>query len=709
MFVLDNCEHLIEACAQLADPLLHAAPHLKILATSREVLGIAGESNYPIHSLSFPDIHQPSPNTLSQYDAVQLFIDRALAVQPNFRVTNQIAPTLAQICARLDGIPLAIELAAARVKVLSVGQIVERLDDRFHLLTGGSRTALERHQTLRAAIDWSYDLLSLTEQTLFRRLSVFVDGWTLEAAESICSDSSVQSEDILDLLDQLISKSLVNTEELQAETRYRMLETIRQYANEKLVKSGESDRVRDQHLEYYLNLAETADPHLRRAEQIEWLKRLDAEIENLRAALTWAMGKSSAESALRLTGSLGDFWNLSLYWLEGAQWLDQALNKEWNKKNEAEKAARAKALYRRAGIAGEMDELDIMNTASESALVLCEEVQDSWGAAFSRSLIANSQRRLGMPRASIKFDADQCLNEFRRLGDAWGESWVLFLQAMMLLDSGPREEYLEIMERCLTRARDSGDRYHMAFSRVGLATDALNHNEWDKAERLLQEVEKLYGEITSFEVGTSTIGLLRTQIFFACGNFEEAKVEARRMIEYCDRLGERNLQSRALSILALIAEAENDFPGAVAYAQKALALKREMGAAAEIAFGLNLIGIFQYKQGNVEAARQCIRDSLEFVRRGEVRDGIIANIFVYLSGLFVEDKTRVAIQILAFTESLAQTFAVSRDAVFDKPYFSRFVAAGREKLTEDEFTSAWEAGSKMTLDEAIAYALKEGA
>lgn len=707
LIILDNCEHLIDACGSMADRLLRVAANVRILASSREALGISGEVNYRAPSLELPDVeHLPPVESLSQYEAITLFVERARSAVPNFVMTSENASMLAQICYRLDGIPLAIELVAAKVRILSLQQIAKRLDDRLHWLTSGNRVTLERHQTLRATIDWSYNLLSSPEQILFRRVSVFVGGWTLEAAESLCADEMTRSNDVLNLLEQLINKSLVITDVSQGEARYHMLETVRQYSYEKLIEAGESDTLRDKHLEYFLDFAETADPHLRRTEQIEWLKRLDAEIENLRAALAWAIGKASATSALKLTGSLGEFWNLSLYWLEGAQWLDQALNKEWNKKNETEKAARAKALYRRAGIAGEIDDLDMMHTTSESALVLCEEVQDAWGAAFSRSLIANCQRRLGMPGASIKATTDKCLNEFRRLGDAWGESSILALQAIMLLDSGPRAEYIEIMERCFTRACDSGDRYQMAYSLVVLATDALNHSEWDQAERLMQEAEKLYGEITSLEVGTSFIRFLRTQILFGQGNLEEAKAEAKLLIEYCERIAERNLQSRALSIRALIAEAENDFPGAVVYAQRALVLKREMGVAAEIAFGLMLVGIFEYQQGNVEGARQYVRDSLEFAQRGEVGTRTLINIFVYLGGLFVEKRAHVTIRILALTESLAQAFPVHRDPIFDKPYFERFVSTVRAKLSESEFRSVWDAGSKMTLDEAIELALK---
>src|SRR6185436_6816143 len=240
LIVLDNCEHLIEASAKLANSLLSSAPKLKIMASSREALGIKGEMSYPVPSLSLPDIkHLPVFEQLSQYEAVRLFIDRALLVARRFSVDASNAPFIAQICHRLGGIPLAIELAAARVQTLSVDQISVRLDDRFHLLTGGSRTLLPRQQTLRALIDWSYDLLSENERLLLQRLSVFAGAWTLEAAQQVCSDverDNISPYDILDLLDQLVNKSLVVAvkDSSSEETRYRMLETIRQYARDRL-------------------------------------------------------------------------------------------------------------------------------------------------------------------------------------------------------------------------------------------------------------------------------------------------------------------------------------------------------------------------------------------------------------------------------------------------------------------------------------------
>jgi predicted ATPase/class 3 adenylate cyclase len=327
LLLFDNCEHLLEACAQLADGLLHACSHLKILVSSREALGMAGEVSFRVPSLSLPDAqHLPSLERLTQYDSVRLFVERAVAVKSDFVVANHNAPAVAQICSRLDGIPLAIELAAARLRGLSAEQISERLDDRFRLLTGGSRTALPRQQTLRAMIEWSYDLLSEAERVLLRRLAVFVGDWTLEAAEAVCAepDSPAGSRlppalgapvhsatvvqagqvlaisEVLDLLLRLVDKSLIVPEERAGQARYHMLETIRQFALDKLLEAGEGVWLRLGHLEFFLEFAGQAEARLNSAENLIWLHQLGSEYENLQAALTWASEAGSAQPALRL-------------------------------------------------------------------------------------------------------------------------------------------------------------------------------------------------------------------------------------------------------------------------------------------------------------------------------------------------------------------------------------------------------------------------
>ena len=344
LLLLDNCEHLIEACAQISEALLRACPKLKILASSREALGIAGEVPYRVPSLAAPNPeHLPSLEKLSELDSIRLFIERATTAKPDFKLTKDNASFVAQICFRLDGIPLAIELAAARVKMLSPEQIALRLDDRFRLLTGGLRTALPRQQTLRALIDWSYSLLSEPEKTLFRRLAVFVGGWTLEAAESACGEES-SGADVLDLLTRLVDKSLVFSEEARGEIRYHRLETIRQYSREKFFETDEVETVRDRHLDFFVQFAELVDENLKGREQIVWQNRMAAEQDNLRAAMKWGLARSP-ENALRIAASLPLYWTTGGFSAEGFRWIQEAVVKYMEKMGEVEQPSlRAKGL-----------------------------------------------------------------------------------------------------------------------------------------------------------------------------------------------------------------------------------------------------------------------------------------------------------------------------------------------------------------------------
>jgi predicted ATPase/class 3 adenylate cyclase len=308
LVVLDNCEHLLDACARIAERLLREAPRVKLLASSREPMRIAGEAVYPVPALAVPDAGARAEDAaVAAYASVRLFLERASAVLPTFRITDANAATVAAICRHLDGIPLAIELAAARVRAMPLDMIASRLHDRFHLLTGGSRTALPRQQTLRALIDWSHELLSPAERVLFRRLSVFAGGWTLDAADQVCSGEDVARSQVLDLLASLVDKSLV-VADLEV-GRYRMLETIREYAAERLRESGEEATLRDRHLDHCLALAETAAPHLYGPEQGAWYSQLDADRDNLRAAHSWCdRAAEGGSKGLRLVNAIKPYW-----------------------------------------------------------------------------------------------------------------------------------------------------------------------------------------------------------------------------------------------------------------------------------------------------------------------------------------------------------------------------------------------------------------
>jgi predicted ATPase/class 3 adenylate cyclase len=481
LIILDNCEHLVDACARLANKILLATPNVRFLASSREALGIGGEVTYRVPSLGLPDVnHLPPVESLNQYTAVKLFIDRATSAIPTFTVTNDNAPALAQICSRLDGIPLAIELAAAKVRVLSVEQIAKRLDDRFRLLTGGSRTALEHHQTLRAAIDWGYNLLPPFEQVLFSRLSVFSGGWTLEAAEWVCEGGTVKSEDVLNLLEQLINKSLVIMEEIQGESRYHMLETIRQYANEKLVGS---DAQRGQHAAYFLILAETIEPSLEKPEPASWLDKLEREHNNLRAALRWAREKGQIELGLQLASALCLFWFMRSYLSEGLAQTGEFLSLSERTVNAT---TRAKALDRAGMLARYQGDLHRAYELIAESLSLRRELGEHHGVADSLSNLGFVVLHQGdFTRARQLYS--EALSIHRELDNQQGIADSLSHLALIAFYDGNYESAQEMDESSLAIWRGLGDQQGIAWALHRLGNVKLHQGEYSAARDLFKE------------------------------------------------------------------------------------------------------------------------------------------------------------------------------------------------------------------------------
>jgi non-specific serine/threonine protein kinase len=498
LLVLDNCEHLLTACAQLAATLLLTSPQLQILATSRESLGLAGETTFLVPSLSLPKpVHSLLPSDLAGYDAPALFVTRAQLVLPTFTPTEQNKAAIIQVCRRLDGIPLAIELAAARANVLTVEQIAGRLDDRFTLLTANNRTAvLPRHQTLRAAIDWSYDLLSEKERALLRRLAVFAGGFTLDAAEAISVGDEIERSEILDALARLVSKSLVVAEILeQREARYHLLETVRQYALNLLRESGEETKLRDCHLDWYLVLAEESKAQWRGPKQQEFFNQLEIEHDNLRAALEWSKLESrSAEVGLRLGSALWRFWEIQDHLREGRHHLADLLALP---AAQVHTAVRAKALYG-AGYLAMMQGLErdyaVSQSLMEESLAIARELEEP-------QLIANGIYGLGVV---ARFQGDneraierleESLSLFRLLGDRVGEYISLYNLAEAATARGDYERALTLHEESLKLKRAQNDEWSVANSLLSLATLARMQSNYPKAIQLIQESIALFQKI----------------------------------------------------------------------------------------------------------------------------------------------------------------------------------------------------------------------
>ncbi len=495
LVLLDNCEHLIGACAEFADLVLHASAGTRILASSREALGIEGETCYHVPSLGSPDPGRDARipvDELMGYTAVRLFVERARDAVGAFSMTAENAPAIVEICHRLDGIPLAIELAAVRVKVLTVEEIAERLDDRFRLLTGGSRTALQRHQTLRSLIDWSHSLLTGTEQMLLRRLAVFAGGWTLEAAEQVCAGSGIQSGDVLDLLARLVDKSLVTVAQDSGQSRYRMLETIREYALEKLTDSGEAARVRNRHLDFFRALAEQSERNIYGREEAVWLGRLDRELDNLRTALRWAHSLEDAEPGLRLVGTLWFYLWTRDYWHDAQTWIQEALA---HPGAEGRTQGRARALTASGYFLMMADQHDAARRSLEESADIARSLGDKQNLVVALGWLGWSYAFSGDYKA-LGGVVQEGLTLARELDDklAIGLQWLGLANLNTIQGNDAQaQSYYQDAARLL---REAGDRNLVAFSVRRLGYLALRQSDSAKAFVLCAESLEMNREIS---------------------------------------------------------------------------------------------------------------------------------------------------------------------------------------------------------------------
>ena len=493
LLVLDNCEHVVGACAALAETLLRSCPQLRILTTSREALGIVGEVAWPVPSLSLPDLRRlPDIESLRQYESARLFVERTAAVKPTFALTEQNAAAVAQVCYRLDGIPLALELAAARTRVLSVEEISARLDDCFRLLAAGGRTAMPRHKTLRATMDWSHELLSEGERVLFRRLSVFAGGFTLGAAESVCAGEDLERDEVLELLSHLVDKSLVTAREEGGETRYRLLETIRQYGQEKLSGLGEAAEFRERHAGYYLALAEEAGPELKGEWQLAWLGRLDREHGNLRAAMRWLLSRGGPAEAARLGWALWLFWGIRTHFAEGRQWMEQALKVAGDA---MPASARAQALFVAGMMANYLGDHRSAEPLLEECIGLFRGLGDKLGTAYALSNAGFTASGQGRHGRAVALN-EEAVDLFLEVGEKWGAAIQLCFLAVAWRDRGDHARAKPLAERALSLSREVGERQAISAALYTLATLAQAERDHERARELLKE-----GLTSSAELG----------------------------------------------------------------------------------------------------------------------------------------------------------------------------------------------------------------
>jgi predicted ATPase/DNA-binding CsgD family transcriptional regulator len=485
LLVFDNCDHLVNACAQLSETLLKECPNLRILATSGERLHIAGELVWFVRGLSLPKFRRLSlTDNILRNESVQLFYERAKAVLPTFEVDEENASALVQVCRKLDGIPLAIELAAARVRVLSVEQIASRLDDSLKLLVSSHRTVLARHQKLEATLDWSYDLLSSKERKMFRRLAVFAGGFTLEAAEAICAGEDVEHDEVLDLLTALIDKSLVVTDKQKSKTaRYRLLELIRQFSEKRLRSTGEEEVVRKRHRDWYLSLAQAAHLKLYGPEQAVLVDRLEAEHDNLRAALSWCLRESNGlEPGLQLAVALHKFWQMRGYLSEGRMWLETMLSQS----RQPPDSLRAQALSALGYLAIHLGDFVKARKHWEQSLALYQNLDDTNRIGEQLKFLAYLAQQEHDHSGAINL-AEQSLSFQRETGNHWETASVLFCLANAVYIRGDIDRAAGLLEETVTIAREMGNLWGLGRRLVRLGQVARAQNNLERAVALIQE------------------------------------------------------------------------------------------------------------------------------------------------------------------------------------------------------------------------------
>lgn len=491
LLVLDNCEHLAAACGTLAAALLQAGPGLRILATSRQALGAPGEATWPVPALSVPGPGEASTvEALLEYEAPRLFVERAMAARPTLSPSLRDVVTVAEICRQLEGIPLAIELAAARVKVLTVEQIAARLGDRFLLLKGRSVDPA-RHQTLYALVEWSHELLSEAEQVLFRRLSVFAGGWSLEAAEAVCSSEQLSADAILPNMAQLVAKSLVLAEEQHGEMRYAMLEMICQHAADKLRESAEEEVVRGRHRDWLLGLADQAEEAVWGPAQVEWLDRLERDLDNIRSMLHWAIERGEIESGLRLAGALWRFWQVRGHVGEGEQWLEQLLALAGH---EMRTAGRAKALKAAGFLLFLQGDYPAAERLIEESLAIGRELSDRLGIVASLCDLGLVRRCAG-DFVSARALLEEALARSRELGSRTWEARTLNNLARMSFYEGDLATSRALHEKSLAKGREVGDSWAMAIALGDLGDVAQAQGEESSARSFHKESLALWQRV----------------------------------------------------------------------------------------------------------------------------------------------------------------------------------------------------------------------
>jgi predicted ATPase len=572
LLVLDNFEHIL-ASAALLDALLSAASGLKVLATSRTPLGLYGEHEYPVPPLSLPVPGSlPSPDRLARYEAVRLFVERARAVRPDFSLTEENAGAVAEICKRLDGLPLAIELAAARIKLLPPQAMLSRLGNRLKLLTSGARNLPERQRTLRNTIEWSHELLEEGEKALFATLAVFSGGSTLEATEAVCDPEGGLPVDVLEGISSLLDRSLLRQEEgPEGEPRFAMLETIHEFASERFEASNEVEKLKERHAEYFLALSEEAEPQLREPEQEAWFERLELEHNNMRAALTWAIEQRNSELGLRLAGALWRFWWMRGYFDEGRRWLDEVLAE-----GGGTLPARLKVLDGVSWLANAQGDLDRAEEAAEEGLRSSDEagIEGSVAASFRGTLGDVAQNRGDPEKAKRLFE--ESVRLYREAKDRWGVAWALGGLGNLFNVREDYERAKELYEEGLALSRELGQSELQSAYLISLGHVSLLEGDFERAIALNEEAAALHqerGRRGGLEFALDNLGWAA----LLHGDHDRAETIHKESLALCRDLGDKYIGAESLEGLACAAGARREDERAARLFGAAWALREAVG------------------------------------------------------------------------------------------------------------------------------------
>jgi len=658
LLILDNCEHLIDSCALLTETLLRNCPNLKILATSREALGIEGEALYQVPSLSMPKVNQADEaDQVEEFESIRLFAERARLSASDFCLTPENSSVVTEICHRLDGIPLAIELAAARLDTLSVEQISARLNESFKLLTSNSRARLARQQTLQASISWSWNLLSESESVLLRRLSVFAGGWTLDAAEFVCSGEGIESQDVLDLMTLLVTKSLVVVDRASpGERRYHLLEMIRQYANEKCMGTQDEQKIRTLHLNYFLNLSTRARLELRGPSRVDWMERLNDERNNLRAALRWAE-QTDVETGLILSARLLRYWE-SADMREGTRWLEMFLRKP---ETERLPSAKAHALHAYGSLLIWLQEFDKAHAIARECLALFETIDHPEGKIDALILLGNVFMFRYDPLDAEKFGG-QALELARSLDDPWREA-----TALLYLGWATRnyERMFNRWEKSASLFRKVGDQVSLANVLGWLGQFRLLNGDLELAESYLDEAIVLWESNPRANIWDNT-RLVKSQIHLIRGDFEQARAILEDIMITAEETGNRMSQLWVKLRMAYVA----------------------------------------LRSGNLAEAHDLLRETAQKFSQ----DGYTVGALFALEGmaaLYVAvGKPAQAARLIGWADALRLKINDPRPNI-EQADVDKIIAACLAKMGEVAFSDAYDEGRDMSLDQAYAFAFQE--